>query len=89
MTPDMPEEVLTDAVAISLARMVAAANKRALELGIDAVQSRITISQRDTGDETIWRVNYGIKDYVGRRGGDLVIDVNPADYSIANVLRGQ
>jgi hypothetical protein len=89
MTPNIPDEVLSDAVAVSMACAVAAANKRARELGIDADQCLITMAQRPNGDKTIWRVNYGAKNYIGRRGGDLVIDVNPADCSIEKVLRGQ
>ncbi len=82
-------DFLNDPIAILVARMIAAANKRARELGVDAGQSLITISQRPAGGEMVWRVNYGPKDYIGRRGGDLIIDVNPADCSIAKVLRAQ
>jgi hypothetical protein len=77
MSPIIPDEVLT------------AANKQARELGVDASQCLITISQDSRGGETRWRVNYGAKEAVGRRGGDLIVDVNPTDYSIAKVLRGQ
>jgi len=77
MDPNVPNEVL------------AAANQRAHELGVDANKCLISIAQDIRGGETHWRVNYGAKDYVGRRGGDLMIEVNPVDYSIAKVLRGQ
>jgi hypothetical protein len=89
MNPNLSDEVLGDALAVSLARMMAAANKRARELGIDASQCLITIAQDSRDGSANWRVNYGSKEYVGRRGGDLIIDVNPADCSIAKVLRGQ
>ena len=89
MNSKLSDEVLGDALAVSLARMLAAANKRANELGVEASQSLISIAQDIRGGETHWRVNYGAKDYVGRRGGDLMIEVNPVDYSIAKVLRGQ
>ena len=39
--------------------------------------------------EELWRINYGPKDYGGRRGGDLIIDIDPTDASIKNVLWGQ
>jgi hypothetical protein len=70
-------------------RVMAAANKRARESGIDVLQSLITISQRAFEGRLLWRVNYGPRDYVARRGGDLIIDVDPADATIKQVLRGQ
>ena len=75
-------------MAVSLARVLAAANKRAREIGIDLSQSLITVSQ-NVNNGSYWRVNYGPRDYLGRRGGDLIIDVNAADASIKRVLRGQ
>jgi hypothetical protein len=81
-------DVLQDDIAVTLARVMAAANKRARELGVDAVQSFITISQQfDKG--LFWRVNYGSRDYINRRGGDLMIDVDGDDMKIRQVLKGQ
>jgi hypothetical protein len=37
----------------------------------------------------LWRINYGPKDYVRRRGGDLIIEIDPTDASVRQVLRGQ
>jgi hypothetical protein len=56
---------------------------------VDVLQSLITITQHPSAEHLIWRVNYGPKEYVGRRGGDLIIDVDPSDASIKQVLRGQ
>ena len=86
---NLPDEVLNDALAVSLAQMMAVANQRARELGVEASQCIISIAQPSCGGESHWRVNYGAKEFVGRRGGDLVIDVNPGDCTIAKVLRGQ
>lgn len=81
-------DVLQDDMAVTLARVIAAANKRARELGVDALQSFITITQQvDNG--LFWRVNYGPRDYMNRRGGDLMIEVNGEDMKIKQVLRGQ
>jgi hypothetical protein len=85
LTPD----VLQDELAISLARALAVANKRARESGVDVLQSLITITQRAFAGQLLWRINYGPKDYVGRRGGDLIIEVDPISASIRQVLRGQ
>jgi hypothetical protein len=49
----------------------------------------ITVTQRSLNGDMFWRINYGPKDYVGRRGGDLIIEVNPVDASINQVLWGQ
>lgn len=89
MAVTLPTEVLQDDIAISLARASAAANKRAGELGIDVLQSIITITQRSVNGDLFWRINYGPKDYVGRRGGDLIIEVNQKTAEIHQVLRGQ
>ena len=89
MSPDLPDDVPLDPLAVSLAKMIAAANLRAREFGIEASQSLITIAQRLSADKTLWRINYGVKDFVGRRGGDLVIDMNDADCSVDMVSRGQ
>jgi hypothetical protein len=81
-------EVLQDDIAVLLAKVLAAANRRARELGVDVLGSLITITQ-SMDDGPRWRVNYGPKDYVGRRGGDLIVEVDPADMSVKRVLRGQ
>lgn len=89
MATPLTADILQDDMAVSLARAMAAANKRARELGVDVLQTLITITQRAVNDSAVWRINYGPKDYVGRRGGDLIIEVDPSDASITQVLRGQ
>ena len=81
-------DVLQDDMAVTIARVMAAANRRARELGVDVLQSFVTITQQvDNG--IFWRVNYGPRDYMNRRGGDLMVDVNGEDMNIRQVLRGQ
>jgi hypothetical protein len=88
-------DVLQDEIAVSLARVVASANRRAREMGVDVPQSIISISQHSLSGGRApsagwsWRVNYVPKEYVGRRGGDLIVDVDPSDSSIKQVLWGQ
>lgn len=89
MAATLPAEVLQDDIAVSLARVMAAANKRARELGVDVVQSLITITQVTCNGSLFWRVNYGPKDYMGRRGGDLILEVDPSDASVKRVQWGQ
>lgn len=85
LTPDLVE----DDVAVSLARALAAANRRARELGVDVAKSLISITQQPGDGDMFWRMNYGPKDYVGRRGGDLTIEVDQNDSTITRVLWGQ
>ncbi len=89
MTATLAAEVLQDDIAVSLARAIATANKRARELGVDVLQSLITITQDVSNGSSLWRINYGPRDYVGRRGGDLIIEVDPSNATIKQVLRGQ
>lgn len=84
LTPD----VLQDDLALSLARVLAAANKQARASGVDVAESLITITQ-DSNSGSNWRINYGPKAYVGRRGGDLIVEVDGRNASIKHVLRGQ
>ena len=84
----LSSEVLQDDMAVALARVMATANKRARELGVDILQSLVTITQHfDNG--MLWRINYGPKEYVNQRGGDLIIEVGGDDIKIKQVLRGQ
>lgn len=88
MAATLSADVLEDELAVSLARVLAAANRRARELNIDVPQSLITITQLINNGPS-WRINYGPKDQVGRRGGGLVIEVDATDASIKEVVRGQ
>lgn len=51
-------------------------------------QCLLTITQV-IDDGLCWRIAYGPKENVGRRGGDLVVEVDGADASVKRVLRGQ
>ena len=89
MTGVLNNETLQDEIAVSVARILASANRKAKELGVDVKESLITVSQHLAKDVWLWRVSYGTKDYVGRRGGDLMIDVDPINADIKQILRGQ
>jgi hypothetical protein len=88
MAAELTKEVLQDDIAVALAQVIAAANKRATAAGVNVKESIITITQI-IGRELIWRVNYGAKDYVSRRGGDFIVDVRGRDAVVQQVLRGQ
>lgn len=88
MSATLTADVLQDDLAVSLARGLAAANKRAHEAGVNVAQSVITITQ-DFEHGLRWRINYGPKDYIGRRGGDLIVEVDASDAHVTQVMHGQ
>lgn len=89
MATVLSNETLQDEIAVSVAQVVASANRKAKELGVDVKESLITVSQHLAKGVWLWRVHYGARDYVGRRGGDLMIDIDPANADIKQILRGQ
>ena len=89
MSTTLTADLLQDTIAMSVANAMILANKKATELGINIVNSIITITQQSLDDNRLWRVNYGPKDYINVRGGDLMIDVNADSGSIEQVLWGQ
>jgi hypothetical protein len=89
MATVLSKETLQDEIAVSVARILASANRKAKELGVDVKTSLITVSQHLAKDVWLWRVHYGARDYIGRRGGDFIIDVDPANADIKQILRGQ
>jgi hypothetical protein len=88
MSATLTMDVLQDELAVSLARVLAAANKRAREAGVNVAHSLITITQ-NFEHGLRWRINYGPKDYIGQRGGDLMIEVDANDARVTRVLHGQ
>jgi len=89
MAATLEKEVLEDELAVSLARAVAAANERARREGIEVKASLVTVTEYPGQDYTCWRINYGPRDYRGRRGGDLIVEVGLNDGQVKRVLRGQ
>lgn len=89
MTTVLATEVLQDDLAISLARAMAMANKEARDLGVNVVQSLISITQTKQNGGSVWQINYGPRDYLNLRGGDVLIEVDVLDGTITRILRGQ
>jgi hypothetical protein len=73
-------------VAASPDHILAVANCRASEAGVDIERSLLTITQYAA--EAYWRVNYGPRE-MSVRGGDFIVDVDARDASIRRVLLGQ
>jgi len=89
MALTLTAEVYLDDIAVTLANVLATANKRASALGIDVAESLLTISQRFKTDGLVWRINYGRKEYINCRGGDLIVDVAAHRGEVEQVLWGQ
>jgi hypothetical protein len=89
MPQTLDKAVLEDELAVSLARAVAAANARARHEGVEIKSSLVTAAEHASTGEVCWRISYGPRDYVNRRGGDVVIDVGLKDGQVRRVLRGQ
>jgi len=88
MSTTLTAEDLADEFAVSVAHILAAANRRAREFGCDVSQSLVTISQHFDGG-WLWRINYGPKNPTILRGGDLIVDVSADNAEVKRVLRGQ
>lgn len=89
MTTTLTADVYQDDIAVALANVLATANKRATGMGVDVTESLLTITQRLQNDMMYWRINYGSKDYINRRGGDLVVEVGAKSGEVERVLWGQ
>ena len=88
MSMTLTKEDLADEFAVSLAHILASANRRASQLGFDVAQCLVTISQHFDGG-WLWRINYGPKNPSEQRGGDLVVEVSADSAEVRRVLRGQ
>lgn len=83
------EEIQQDSVAMSVARALQLANREAIANGADPANSMITISAESAQPPSWWRIHYGPRDYISRRGGDLTVTVDADTGRIEQVLRGQ
>ncbi|HEX4590081.1 MAG TPA: hypothetical protein VH120_09145 [Gemmataceae bacterium] len=83
------EDLQRDHLAMSVAQALALANEAAAAQGTVPADSLVTISEEASPTGRVWRVHYGRRDYVGRRGGDLIVLVDDRGQSVQQVLRGQ
>ncbi|HUY35617.1 MAG TPA: hypothetical protein VMV69_22930 [Pirellulales bacterium] len=83
------EEIQQDHLVMSVARDLAVANAAALAQGTKPGESLVTITEEASSAGRIWRIHYGPRDYVGRRGGDLIVVVDASSGAVQRVIRGQ
>ena len=83
------EEMQQDHLIMSVARALALANEAAIAQNIDPANSLVTIAQEASSGGGVWRIQYGARDYVGRRGGDLIVIVDERSGAVQRIIRGQ
>lgn len=83
------EKMQQDHLAMSVARALALANEAAHTQGIKPADSLVTITEETSEARRLWRIHYGPRDYVLRRGGDLVVLVDEPGENIKRIIRGQ
>lgn len=88
MSIDIRTNDVQDDVVASVATVLSIANQCARERGVNVEESLISIAQQDD-DVNQWRVNYGSRDFMDRRGGDLFVFVDAVTKSVVRVLLGQ
>ena len=72
---NVTKEDMAGEFVVSLAHILATANRRARQLGCDVSQSLVTVSQHFEGG-SFWRINYGAKHRATQRGDDLIVEVS-------------
>ncbi len=83
------EEMQQDHLVMSVARALALANEAALAQGTEPANSLVSISEEKSAAGRVWRIHYGPRDYVNRRGGDLIVLVDEATESVRRIIQGQ
>jgi hypothetical protein len=83
------EDMQQDRLVMSVARALALANEAAIAHGTEPSESLVTISEEASAASRVWRIQYGPRDYVGRRGGDLIVLVDDRGQAVQRVIRGQ
>lgn len=84
-----PEALQRDPLALSVAHAMTLANETASQAGIDLAASLVTVSEEYAATSRQWRVQYGPRDYISRRGGDFIVIVDDPSGQVKQVLRGQ
>jgi hypothetical protein len=83
------EEMQQDQLVMSVARALALANEAAIAQGTDPAHSLVTIAEETSPTGRRWRIHYGPRDYIGRRGGDLIVLVDEGSEAVQGIIRGQ
>jgi hypothetical protein len=83
------DEIQQDTLAMSMAHAVVVANEAAKSRGTDVADCLVTITEESPPPARSWRVHYGPRAYLSRRGGDLIVVVDESTAAVTKVLLGQ
>lgn len=83
------KELQQNHLVTSVARALALANEAALKQGTAPADSLVTITEETSPTGRLWRIHYGPRDYVGHRGGDLIVLVDERADAVQRIIRGQ
>jgi hypothetical protein len=83
------EKMQQDHLVMSVARALAVGNEAAHTQGIEPADCMVTISEETSASSRVWRIHYGPRDYISRRGGDLIVLVDQTNGDVQQVIRGQ
>ena len=83
------EAMQQDHLVMSVARALSLANEAALTQGTKPADSLVTITEEVSSAGRLWRIHYGPRDYLGRRGGDLIVLVDEGSEAVQRIIRGQ
>ena len=83
------EELQQDKLVMSVAHALALANETALAQGTEPADSLVTITEETSDDGRVWRIHYGPRNFVSRRGGDLIVLVDDRSAAVQRIIRGQ
>jgi hypothetical protein len=83
------EAIQQDYLVMSVARALVLANEAAVSQGINLDDSLVTITEEVSSAGRLWRIHYGPRDYLGRRGGDLIVLVDEQSEAVQRIIRGQ
>jgi len=89
MLPVTLEALQQDHLVMSVARALSLANDAARAQGTDPANSLVTITEETSPTGCLWRIHYGPRDYVGRRGGDVIVVVDERSEAVQRIIRGQ
>jgi hypothetical protein len=82
------EDKNQDGLALSVGRALALANEAAVAHGMDPANAMVTITE-EPSPERQWRIHYGPRSVVNRRGGDLIVLVDREGQAIQRIIRSQ
>jgi myo-inositol-hexaphosphate 3-phosphohydrolase len=83
------EDIRQDQLAMAVAAALAVANDAAAAQGLDLPQYLVSITEEAPPPDRLWRIHYGPRNYVNRRGGDLIVFVEERSGAVRQIIRGQ